>query len=268
MRAVESPGTVNDIYRLGDDLCARLPMRDEPADQVRSWLRSEAAASAEFAVVSPFPAPRPMALGEPGHGYPLPWTVQDWLPGTTADRADPSGSPAFAEDLAELVLHLRRADTRGRTFAGAGRGGTISDHDAWAQECLSRSRHLVDVRALRRMWQSLLLLPPPSAHVMSHKDLVPGNVLVRNGRLVAVLDTGGFGPADPSLDLVSAWHLLDHGPRSVLQDRLGCTELEWHRGRAWALLQALGLGWYYEHTNRRMSELGVRTLQRLLEDDS
>ena len=47
---------------------------------------------------------------------------------------------------------------------------------------------------------------------MTHSDLIPGNVLVSAGRLSGILDVGGFGPADPALDLVSAWHLLEAGP--------------------------------------------------------
>lgn len=61
---------------------------------------------------------------------------------------------------------------------------------------------------------------------MSHGDLVPGNVLVAEGTLVGVLDGGGFGPADPALDLVSAWHLLDRDRREQLRRTLGSSEVE------------------------------------------
>jgi aminoglycoside phosphotransferase (APT) family kinase protein len=80
-----------------------------------------------------------------------------------------------------------------------------------------------------------------------------------------VLDTGGFGPADPALDLVSAWHLLQRGPREVLRRTLGCDDLEWERGRAWAFQQAMGVVWYYVESNPAMSRMGRRTLDRILE---
>jgi aminoglycoside phosphotransferase (APT) family kinase protein len=48
---------------------------------------------------------------------------------------------------------------------------------------------------------------------MNHGDLVPGDVLVDRGRLVGIIDVGGFGPADPALDLVAGWHLHAEGPR-------------------------------------------------------
>jgi Phosphotransferase enzyme family len=34
---------------------------------------------------------------------------------------------------------------------------------------------------------------------MTHGDLIPGNVLVSNGRLSGIIDVGGLGPADPAL---------------------------------------------------------------------
>ena len=94
-------------------------------------------------------------------------------------------------------------------------------------------------------------------------DLTPPNVLVRHGRLTGVLDGGGFGPADPALDLVVAWHLLDDGPRDVVRRDLGCSDLQWQRGMAWAFQQAMGLVWYYTKSNPVMSRWGRRTLDRL-----
>jgi aminoglycoside phosphotransferase (APT) family kinase protein len=99
---------------------------------------------------------------------------------------------------------------------------------------------------------------------MAHRDLIPGNVLVEDGRLVGVIDVGGFGPADRALDLVSGWHLLDDEPRQHLHSLLGSTDLEWGRGMAWALQQAMGTVWYYVESNPPMSEMGHRTLQRIL----
>jgi aminoglycoside phosphotransferase (APT) family kinase protein len=103
---------------------------------------------------------------------------------------------------------------------------------------------------------------------MTHGDLVPGNVLVSDGRLTGIIDVGGMGPADPALDLVGAWHLLEADPRQVLRGDLGCDDLEWERGKAWALEQAVGLVWYYLDSNPAMSRTGQRTLQRILSDES
>ncbi|MFJ4788238.1 aminoglycoside phosphotransferase family protein [Streptomyces sp. NPDC088794] len=265
IRLLPSTGTVNAIFRIGNDLSARFPLRLADAAETLAVLEREARASAELAQVSPFPVPEPVALGKPGAGYPMPWSVQTWLRGTPAADADPSGSNAFAEDLAAFISALRDADTRGRLFDGDNRGGVLADHDDWMAKCFAESEGMLDVPRLRRMWSHFRELPRTSADVMSHGDLIPGNVLVAGDRLSGVLDTGGFGPADPALDLVSAWHLLQPGPRDVLRRTLTCDDLEWERGRAWAFEQAMGLVWYYVDTNPTMSSLGHRTLDRLLE---
>ncbi|WP_433012351.1 aminoglycoside phosphotransferase family protein [Kribbella sp. CA-294648] len=265
IRLVSSTGTVNAIFRIGNDLSARFPLRLIDAAEALAILEQEASASAELAQVSRFPVPEPVALGKPGAGYPMPWSVQTWLPGTIAFDADASGSNSFAEDLAAFIADLRAADTRGRLFSGEGRGGVLTDHDAWMAECFDESEGLLDVPRLRELWSHFRELPRTSADVMSHGDLIPGNVLVTGDRLSGVLDTGGFGPADPALDLVSAWHLLQPGPREVLRRALACDDLEWERGKAWAFQQAMGLVWYYLNTNPTMSTLGRQTLTHILQ---
>ncbi|HEY2791587.1 MAG TPA: aminoglycoside phosphotransferase family protein [Micromonosporaceae bacterium] len=257
-------GTVNAIIRIGDGLAARFPLVPDDVEDVRRFLRAEADASAELVGRTRFPTPEPVAIGEPGDGYPLPWSVQTWLPGDVATEAD-AGSFGLAHDLAEFIAGVRAIDTRGRTFRGAGRGGDLHSHEEWVEMCFQRSDGLLDVPRLRSMWAEMLELPPaPGADVMNHGDLIPGNVLVADGRLAGVLDAGGLGPADPALDLVAAWHLLDDGPRRAMRADLDCDEIQWQRGRAWAFQQAMGLVWYYVESNPPMSRLGVRTLGRLM----
>lgn len=262
---VRDAGTVNAVFRLGEDLSVRLPLRNDGPGRVTAWLLAETNAATELARECPFPAPVPVATGEPGHGFPLPWAVQTWVPGTPATVADPATFTTFAEGLVTLLTRLRAVDTRGRRFSGTGRGGRLQDHDAWVEECLQRSDGLVDVAGARRLWARLRRVPRIGGDVMCHGDLVPGNVLVREGRLVGVLDGGGFGPADRSLDLVGAWHLLDVDPRDGVRVGLGCSDDEWMRGMAWALVQALGLVWYYQQSHHVMARTGRRTIARLLQ---
>ncbi|MCY1139447.1 aminoglycoside phosphotransferase family protein [Actinoplanes sp. Pm04-4] len=261
VRPLSTQGTVNAIFRLGDDLTARFPLQLRPG--AHEWLRSEAEAAAELLGRTRFATPKPVALGEPGPGYPSPWSVQTWLPGevvTTQTLGD-----AFALDLAEFITGVRAIDTRGRTFRGGGRGGDLKDHDDWMETCFERSESLLDVPTLRRIWSDLRDLPRGDhADLMTHGDLIPGNLLVTDGRLTGVLDVGGLGPADPALELVAAWHLLEDGPRATLRRALATDDLQWQRGQAWAFVQAMGLPWYYDQTNPPMAETGRRTLARIV----
>ncbi|MEO5709215.1 MAG: aminoglycoside phosphotransferase family protein [Nocardioidaceae bacterium] len=263
IREQRTAGTVNAIFRIGDDLAARFPLQPIEPSTARAWLHREAAAARELAPLSSVPVPAPVAIGEPGEGYPLPWSMQTWLPGSVATDEDPAESTAFAEDLARFVAGLRAADAGGRRFHGEGRGGHLPDHDVWVGSCFAHSEHLLDVPPLRALWADLRTLPSVEPDALCHGDLTPSNVLVRDGRLVGVLDAGGFAAADPALDLVGAWHLLDEPRRTVLRDALGCGEVQWLRGKAWALEQAIGAAWYYVDSNATMSRWALRTLHRL-----
>jgi aminoglycoside phosphotransferase (APT) family kinase protein len=263
---VASEGTVNALFRIGDRLVARFPLQPGDVDATRRQLESEAEAARELLGRTPFATPEPLGVGEPGAGFPLPWSVQTWLAGTTATVVDPGSSTAFAEDLAGFISGVRSIDTNGRTFDGSGRGGDLHWHDDWMETCFQRSELLFDVPRLRRMWANLPELSRTAADVMTHGDLTPGNVLVSAGRLAGVLDVGGLGPADPALDLVGAWHLLGAEPRRVFREHLGCDDLEWERGKAWAFEQAMGAAWYYVKSNQAMSRMGRRTIERILAD--
>ena len=186
---VASPGTVNAIFRLGDRLAARFPLQGADLAAIRQELEAEAAAAGELAAATRFPVPEPVAIGEAGPGYPLPWSVQTWLPGRTGDDESPANEAAFAADLAEFIAGVRAIDPRGRTFPGQGRGGDLKKHDEWISRCLRESEGLVDVRRLTGLWATLRELPRAAPDVMSHGDLTPGNVLVADGHVQFIKDS-------------------------------------------------------------------------------
>lgn len=152
IRRVESSGTVNSIFRIGVELAARFPLLHRHPGAERETLEVEARASSEFSRCSPFRAPQPVAIGEPGAGHPLPWSLQTWLPGDVAEDGAAADSSPFALDLVVLIRALRTADTAGRTFERGWRGGDLRRHDPWVQTCLKKSRHLLDVPRLAALW--------------------------------------------------------------------------------------------------------------------
>lgn len=252
-------GTVNAVFRLGGRLTVRFPMIEQD-------LPAEAAAARELLGVSRFPTPEPVAMGRPALGFPRPWAVQTWLTGTVTSPISHSQKPDLVYDLVEFIQAVSSLDTRGRPFRGHGRGGHLPDHDDYVESCFRSSAELLDVGPLRRLWARFRELPRSAPDVMTHGDLIPGNLLSEGDHLSGVLDVGGFGPADPALDLICAWHLFDRPRRDLLRKSLGVDELGWERGRAWAFQQVMGLIWYYDTRNPPMAHLGRNTLRRLLTD--
>lgn len=142
-----------------------------------------------------------------------------------------------------------------RRPAGRQVGSALRPKERPAPRCVDR---------ITALWDSLRDLPRTSADVMSHGDLTPLNVLVEAGRLVGVLDCGGFGPADPALELIAGWHLLDDAPRATFRAAPQCSDLEWERSKTWALEQSSGAVRYYARSNPAMSNMGRCTIHRIL----
>ena len=267
IRPVTSHGTVNHLFRLGEDLVLRFPLQRGDAEEKRAWLEAEAAAARRLLGAVPVPTPEPVAIADPGHDYPLPWAVYRWLPGTEAGTAGVADSTAFAHDLATFVTALRAMDPEGRAFHGRGRGGLLPSQDDYVATSLARSRGLIDVDALRRLWARLRETPRPDVpDAWTHGDLMPGNLLAADGRLCAVIDVGGLSPADPALDLMPAWNLMDQPGRLAFRAALDADDAEWDRGKGWAFAQAIGCLYYYRTTNPVMSETARGTLESLLVD--
>jgi hypothetical protein len=63
---------------------------------------------------------------------------------------------------------------------------------------------------------------------------------------------------------VAARHLLESGPGEVLRGDLQCGDLEWERGKAGAFAEFMGLDWYSTPSNPAMSQMGRRTLRRIM----
>ncbi|GLY40750.1 phosphotransferase [Amycolatopsis sp. NBRC 101858] len=252
-----SDGTVNAVYRLGDDLTVRLPLTAGGAGDVTKEHRILSALHG-----LPVAVPSVEAVGEPAEGYPWPWAVHRWLDGSPALE----GSPIRPEDLAEFVLALRTTTAAGPL---AYRGGSLTALDRATRAAigeLSRTDEPFDPDTALAVW-SEALEAPTGAECWVHGDLMPSNLLLHNGRLTAVLDWATAGPGDPACDLIPAWNLLTAPAREVFRDVLGADDAAWSRGRGRALSMAVIQLPYYRHTNPVISanaryvltELGCRS---------
>ncbi|WP_208869794.1 aminoglycoside phosphotransferase family protein [Micromonospora cremea] len=210
--------------------------------------------------------PEPLGLGEAGAGYPGPWTAYRWIPGEPA-RPDRIDDPdVFARDLAGVVAALRGIDTGGRAWPGFGRGGPLAAEDAGVRSALADSGQLTDTARLAGVWDRCREAPRhDDGDMWIHADLMPGNLLVRDGRLAAVIDLGTVGVGDPAVDLMPAWNLLDAGSRETYRRALGVDDATWDRGRGWALEQAINALPYYVETNPVMADIARHTLRAVLD---
>ena len=97
-----------------------------------------------------------------------------------------------------------------------------------------------------------------------HADLLGENLLVRDGRLSAVLDFGGLAVGDPTVDLAVAWELLDPAARSTFRTAVGADQDTWSRARGWALaLSVMAIPYYWRSLPARAASRLVMLRQVL-----
>ncbi|WP_424892823.1 aminoglycoside phosphotransferase family protein [Streptomyces sp. XH2] len=267
-RAVErfpSGGTVNAMYRLGDDMVVRLPLVRGGAADVsleQEWLP-------RLAPRLPAAIPEVLGAGEPADGYPWPWSVHRWLTGENPVAGALSEPVLLARDLAGFVAAMRSVTLPGAPPAH--RGGPLASLDEATRAAIGDLRGIpqegVDCDAVTSVWEDALRAPawdgPP---VWLHADLMPGNLLVDGGRLSAVLDFGCAGAGDPACDLFPAWNLLPPGAREAFREALGVDDATWARGRGRTLSQALIALPYYRSTNPAMARNARHVIRAVLDE--
>lgn len=266
VRQVPSEGTVNALFRLGDEIVLRFPLCPRSDPQLRAELLHEQKLARRTAARTHLEVPEPLALGEPAAEYPGWWTAYRWIPGESA-RTGGIGDPvAFAADLARFVRDVHAMPSEGGHWDGHSRGGPLSTRIEDVERALAGSAGLVDVPAIRRAWRRCLAAEAHRGPDMwLHADLMPGNLLTRDGRLVAVIDLGAACLGDPAVDLMPAWNLLPTDAREAFRRALAVDDATWERGRGWAIIQAIVALPYYRHTNPGMAATARHTLAAVLE---
>jgi aminoglycoside phosphotransferase (APT) family kinase protein len=258
---VESYGTDHDIYRLGDRLAARLPRIGWATDQAAK----EATWLPRLAPHLPLAVPVQLGRGRPAEGYPFEWSVYEWLPGENAVEALDDRDRA-AVDLAAFVRALRRVETTGAHPRARGdRGSPLAELDRAVRTSIADLGDRIDRAAVLASWDESLNAPPwEDDEVWVHGDLLPGNLLVVDGRLSAVIDWGGLNVGDPACDLQPAWNVFAGGSRERYRTELAVDDASWLRGRGWALCQAVMALPYYWDTNPGMVRQASHALAQVL----
>lgn len=250
-------GSTNMVFRLGDHLLVRLPRQPGGSagiDKERRW-------QSRIGRRLPVTVPEIVELGEPGCGYGERWSIVRWLEGEPPKSGTPYDPPAperstLAVDLADVILALRTTEVPGAAANDPAlrgyRGRSLAEFDRQTRYNIDKCRSIdgldLDLEAALAVWADTLEMP--GAYEVGpdrwyHSDLVAENLLLTDGRLSAVLDFGGLGVGDPTVDLHGAWEVLDPPARDEFRARLGVDNAEWLRGRAWALAIAIGTFTYY-----------------------
>ncbi len=266
LRRVASGGTDNAVFRLGDNLALRMPLQPGAVGGLLKEVRW-------LPVVAPhlsLDVPEVVTTGGPGAGYPFPWTVVRWLAGDDALTGHLDSMHETAQALGHFVAELQGIDIADAPWPGSEgfvRGLPLVGRDAAFRANLAQCEGLLDVERVAQVWDDALAAPdwrgPP---VWLHADLLPGNLLVRGGRLAGVLDFGAMATGDPAYDVTPAWHVLDRASRPVFREIVGADDATWRRARGLVVSGGVIALPYYLHSNPSMVATARRGIAAVLAD--
>ncbi|MCZ2821967.1 aminoglycoside phosphotransferase family protein [Modestobacter sp. VKM Ac-2977] len=263
---VEPGGWDNRTFRLGAELLVRLPSAAAYAVQVakeQEWLP-------RLAPQLPLPVPVPRGQGSPGAGFPWPWSVYRWLDGTDASGTPVGDLSTFATDLAGFLTALQLVDTAGGPPAGPHswfRGAPLTHYAGETHAAIEALGGSIDGAAATAVWAAAASTSWDRPPRWFHGDVAAGNLVVRDGRLAAVLDFGTCGVGDPACDLVIAWTFFTDRSRAAFRAGLDLDDGTWLRARGWALWKALVVRAGLAGTNAAEQHRADAVLAAVLADD-
>ncbi|WNF63068.1 phosphotransferase [Streptomyces sp. CGMCC 4.1456] len=190
----------------------------------------------------PSPFLRSWGGGEPGEGYPFEWSIRGWLEGDLARPERIDDMPRFAESVAGFVRALQGIDATEGPAAGAHsfyRGAPPAHYDGETRRALAALAGRIDTDRAAGVWDAAVQATWQGAPVWFHGDIAANNLLVKDGRLTAVIDFGTSGVGDPACDLVIAWTMFSGDSREAFRRAVSQDDPAWARARGWALWKAL-----------------------------
>lgn len=252
-------GCDNAIFRLGEEMAARLPRRAVAAALLANEQRWLPVLRGRL----PLPVPTPIRAGVPQKPYPWKWSVTPWIAGETADRSLPGRDQAeiFASFL-DALHTLPPADAP----RNPSRGVPLVQRQATFTRCVTTLAELgrtTDERLLQ-LWADAVERPVDVSSTWIHGDLHAHNVIVSKGRITGVIDWGDVAQGDRATDLAAVWMLFPD-PDSREAVIAACDSVSsdtWQRARGWALLLSLVV---LEARDPAHTALAERTMRSLLD---
>ncbi len=252
-------GWDNAIFRLGEQLCVRLPRRAASAALLVNEQRWLPALKQRL----PLPIPAPVRLGVPCANYPWHWSVLPWLPGATANRSQLRADQGIV--LAQFLKALHVPAPPGAP-QNPYRGVPLSQRAAAVEERMERMdrRTRFVGTAIRSTWADALAAPMDVDNTWIHGDLHARNVLVRDQHLSAVIDWGDVCAGDCATDLAAVFMWLPDGEsRAMAMAAYGGSPATWQRARGWAVMFGLVLLETGLTDNPPHAAMGERILRNL-----
>jgi aminoglycoside phosphotransferase (APT) family kinase protein len=262
MRRIQSSGTDNALFRLGENLLLRLPRRASAI----AFLAKELDWLPRLTGL-PLEIPRLRHRGPIDLGAPCEFGLFDWMDGEIATPEAIADPHAAAIALADFLTALHGQPTEGAPVAGpinSRRGVPLPDMTQATLSSIDLLADEIDTVAAKGLWASAVAESHRSSTVWLHGDLKADNLLAKDGKLSAVIDWGLSAVGDPTADYAVAWTWVQPQSRERFRDALELDGGDWQRAKGWALYgTVIALSYYRGGRNESLCRQCRLTLSRL-----
>jgi aminoglycoside phosphotransferase (APT) family kinase protein len=258
----DTTGTVNSIFKLGNNYYIRLPLTEMYKDSILTEYKILPYLSKKLTIK----IPHPIHLGIPNNLYPFHWGIYNWIDGDCYDNNKITNFQEIISGLANFIKELHSVEL----FEGAPKAGRkpLLDLNIMTMDALNNSKDEIDCKKAIKIWDSLLNTPVwDNKSVWIHADLLKSNVLIKDNHISGIIDFGSAGIGDPAFDIILAWSLFSFENRTIFRDKLKVNDIIWNRACAYALHQAaIGIP-YYRNTNESFVKQSVYTINEIIKDN-
>lgn len=262
---VEKQGHDNCTYRLGNDMLIRIPTAKEYAEKVTI----EQKLLPQLAKHLSINIPKPIKLGQPSKTYPYHFSIYKWLEGESVNLLilTEKEKEQLAFDLAKFLKELQAINEVEGPEPGHHnwwRGDHISVYDKGAREQFAELANIIDSKKALDLWERACATKWSKQSVWVHGDMAIGNMLVKNCKLVGIIDFGCTAGGDPACDLVIAWTYFSGKSREIFINEMCLDSESWLRAGAWALWKATFELCQIKDKNSREAELHIRIIDEVI----
>lgn len=262
VRAINSSGTDNTLFLLGDDHVLRLPKHEDTARflvKELDWLPKLSGL--------PLKVPELEFRSKTSGMVEFEFGIFKWIRGNVARRNAISDPCEAALALSDFLIELHKVDTDNAPPAGEqnnNRGIALRRLSKVVASSIAILADEIDADAAKGLWEQACSAAGPQQFVWLHGDLKADNLIAENGALTGVVDWGLSAVGDPAVDFAAAWSWVEPSSREAFRERGQISESDWQRSKGWALYcSVIALSFYRGRSHEALCDQSRLTLGRL-----
>lgn len=268
IQEINSSGSDNFIFLLGNDQTARFPKTEAAEQQLKKELLWLPVISKAVSVA----IPEPLFRGNPVSNYPFNWAVFNWIEGHIYDPYLYKDADKIVNAMTDFIHSLWKIDIAKGPIPGKQnnfRGQPLPERDLETKKAIENMPPAYNKAILRCIWEKAVLAQTwNKAPVWVHGDLHWGNIITKKGTINGIIDFGTSGIGDPTVDVMCAWILFSPEKRTLFKQKLHIDEGTWIRAMGWALSFAVIALPYYLPQKHLLANIAAFTLDNLMADFS